>query len=149
MTNTRVGTVGDTAAHAYKHWTKVNLRYGDTDRQGHVNNAVFCTLLESGRVDFLFEGEKAICGEGKNFVIAKISMDFLSEMNFPGVVDVGSSVLSIGNSSFVVGQALFKDGICSCTAQSVIVMVDDETRRSSALTPEVKERLQSFSRQPT
>jgi acyl-CoA thioester hydrolase len=25
------------------------LRYGDTDRQGHVNNAVFATFLETGR----------------------------------------------------------------------------------------------------
>ncbi len=147
MANAGVSTVGDTATDAYKHWTKVNLRYGDTDRQGHVNNAVFCTLLESGRVDFLFDGERAICGEGKNFVIAKISMDFLSEMNFPGVVDVGSCVLSIGNSSFVVGQALFKDGVCTCTSQSVIVMVDEQTRRSSALSAEVRTRLQSLSRE--
>jgi hypothetical protein len=28
------------------------LRYGDTDRQGHINNAVFTTLLETGRVEF-------------------------------------------------------------------------------------------------
>lgn len=149
MTNARSGTVGDTVRDAYKFWTHVNLRYGDTDRQGHVNNAVFCTLLESGRVDFLFDGEEAICGAGKNFVIAKISMDFLNEMNFPGIVDVGSCVLSIGNSSFVVGQALFKDEVCTCTSQSVIVMVDERTRRSTSLTPEVKERLQSLSRQAT
>lgn len=146
MTNTARSTVGDTKRDGYKHWTPVNLRYGDTDRQGHVNNAVFCTLLESGRVDFLFDGEHAICGEGKNFVIAKITMDFLSEMNFPGVVEVGSAILSIGKSSFVVEQALFKDGLCSCTSQSVIVMVDEESRRSTALTPEVLAKLKSLSR---
>lgn len=26
------------------------IRYGDTDRQGHVNNAVFSAFLETGRV---------------------------------------------------------------------------------------------------
>ena len=29
------------------------IRYADTDRQGHVNNAVFSTFLETGRVMFL------------------------------------------------------------------------------------------------
>ena len=32
------------------------LRYADTDRQGHVNNAVFSTMLETGRVEFLLAG---------------------------------------------------------------------------------------------
>ena len=29
--------------------TRDKLRYADTDRQGHVNNAVFATFLETGR----------------------------------------------------------------------------------------------------
>ncbi|MEM8537740.1 MAG: acyl-CoA thioesterase, partial [Pseudomonadota bacterium] len=29
------------------------IRYADTDRQGHVNNAVFSTFLETGRTQFL------------------------------------------------------------------------------------------------
>ena len=33
----------------YAHWTKESVRYNDTDRQGHVNNAVFVTFLEAGR----------------------------------------------------------------------------------------------------
>ena len=36
--------------------TRDKLRYGDTDRQGHVNNAVFATFLETGRVDMLIGG---------------------------------------------------------------------------------------------
>ena len=32
-----------------------NIRYGDTDRQGHVNNAVYATYFESGRVDLLHD----------------------------------------------------------------------------------------------
>jgi acyl-CoA thioester hydrolase len=34
----------------HSHWARDVLRYADTDRQGHVNNAVFATFLESGRV---------------------------------------------------------------------------------------------------
>jgi acyl-CoA thioesterase FadM len=35
---------------SYKIWTYDKLRYNDTDRQGHVNNAIFATFFETGRV---------------------------------------------------------------------------------------------------
>ena len=38
------------------------LRYGDTDRQGHINNAVFVTFLETGRVATLEAGERPLRG---------------------------------------------------------------------------------------
>lgn len=137
-------TVCDTRIEDYKHFIEVNLRYGDTDRQGHVNNAVYCTLFESGRVAFLFDGEEAIAGPGKSFVIAKLTLDYLTEMNFPGIVQIASRVISIGRSSFVVGQAAFKDGQCCSTAESVIVLIDESTRRSSPITQEVRLRLESL-----
>lgn len=110
------------------------MRYGDTDRQGHVNNAVFCTLYESGRVDFLFcQDGSLLAGPGKSVVIARIALDYLQELNFPGVVEVGSKILSIGNSSMKIGQGLFMGDTCYSTAESVIVLVDDETKRSTPI----------------
>ena len=41
-------TLSQFALHAYD-----KLRYADTDRQGHVNNSVFSTALETGRVELL------------------------------------------------------------------------------------------------
>jgi len=37
------------------HWTQVEVRYGDLDVQGHVNNAVYFTYFEQGRVSFFSE----------------------------------------------------------------------------------------------
>lgn len=125
------GTVGDTDPSAYKQWSTINLRYGDTDRQGHINNAVYCTLYESGRVDFLFSTDGAsVAGAGTAFVIAKLALDYLKEMHFPGDVKVGSKILSIGRSSFRVGQAIFYKDQCCSTAESVIVVIDPDTGKS-------------------
>jgi acyl-CoA thioester hydrolase len=44
----------------YAHQTFDKLRYGDTDRQGHVNNAVFSTLFETGRVEMLYAAGKML-----------------------------------------------------------------------------------------
>ncbi|MBX9568126.1 MAG: acyl-CoA thioesterase [Candidatus Obscuribacterales bacterium] len=125
------GTVSDTDPSAYKQWSTINLRYGDTDRQGHINNAVYCTLYESGRVDFLFSTDgDSVAGAGTAFVIAKLALDYLKEMHFPGDVKVGSKILSIGRSSFRVGQAIFYKDQCCSTAESVIVVIDPDTNKS-------------------
>ncbi len=138
-------TVADSNRESYKHWTSVNIRYGDTDRQGHLNNAVYCTFFESGRCAFLFDDKgESLAGEGKNFVIVKITLDYLVEINFPGVVEVGSRIIKIGNSSFTVGQALFKDGVCCSTAESIIVQLDANTKRSSPITSQLMEVLKKL-----
>ncbi|MFZ9635943.1 MAG: hypothetical protein ACO3EK_19200, partial [Alphaproteobacteria bacterium] len=38
----------------YPRHSQDKLRYGDTDRLGHVNNAAFSTFLETGRVEEAF-----------------------------------------------------------------------------------------------
>lgn len=123
-------TISDTDPSVYKQWSTINLRYGDTDRQGHINNAVYCTLYESGRVDFLFNNGESVAGPDTAFVIAKIALDYLKEMHFPGDVKVGSKIHSIGRSSFRVGQAIFYKDQCCSTAESVIVIIDPIKNKS-------------------
>jgi hypothetical protein len=68
------------------------IRYGDTDRQGHVNNAVFATFFETGRVAFLFDRNSSILPERTMLVIARLVIDFRSELNWPGKVEIGTRV---------------------------------------------------------
>ena len=51
--------------------TTDKIRYADTDRQGHVNNAVFSTFLETGRVELLYSDEARSLGDNTTFVIAR------------------------------------------------------------------------------
>jgi acyl-CoA thioester hydrolase len=120
---------------SYKIWTYDKLRYGDTDRQGHVNNAVYATFFETGRVTFLYDERLSLAAPGCEFVVAHLSIDFRAELHYPGTVDIGTRVLRIGRSSFTVGQAVFKDDICVATAESVVVQMDEKTRRSHPLSP--------------
>ncbi|MEZ4763396.1 MAG: acyl-CoA thioesterase, partial [Calditrichia bacterium] len=46
------------------------IRYADTDRQGHVNNATFSTFLETGRVEVLYNAEFPVLFANSSFVIA-------------------------------------------------------------------------------
>ena len=49
--------------------TYEKLRYVDTDRQGHVNNAVFASMLETGRVELLYNPDRSLADPEGSFVI--------------------------------------------------------------------------------
>ncbi|MGD8397669.1 MAG: thioesterase family protein [Anaerolineae bacterium] len=117
----------------YTSWTYEKLRYADTDRQGHVNNAVFATMLETGRVELLYDRDAPLHSEGCAFVIVSLQVDFLAEIIWPGNVDIGSRLAKIGRSSVTIEQGLFQDGRCAATARSVVVQVNERTRRSQPL----------------
>ncbi len=122
-------------------WTTDVLRYCDTDRQGHVNNAVFATFCESGRVKALLNPEAPLAPPGCAFVIARLALDFLGEIRWPGEVEIGTTVLEIGRSSVTLGQGLFVGRRCVATAESVIVLTDETTRRSTPLPDPARARL--------
>lgn len=114
------------------------IRYADTDRQGHVNNAVFSTFLETGRVEFLYNPERPLTSENGSFVIANLSLNLLSEIRWPGSVDIGTGVIKIGNSSLGLLQGLFQNGVCVATAETVIVQMNETTRKSHPLDESAK-----------
>ncbi|MTI09771.1 acyl-CoA thioesterase [Curvivirga aplysinae] len=117
------------------------LRYADTDRQGHVNNAVFSTFLETGRVEFLLDPSKPLTDEGASFVIANISLNLLSEVNWPGKVNIGTGITKIGNSSIGMFQGVYQNDQCVATSQTVIVQMNNETRKSHPLSKKTKDFL--------
>lgn len=124
--------------------THDKLRYADTDRQGHVNNAVFSTLFETGRVELLYAPEAPLWAPGCTFVIASLQLDFLGEITWPGRVEIGTRVLSVGRSSLTLEQGLFQHGNCCALARTVIVQMDESSRRASPLAPETSERLKAL-----
>jgi acyl-CoA thioester hydrolase len=117
------------------------VRYADTDRQGHVNNATFATFLETGRVEVLYNPEYPILSEGSSFVIASLKLDFIKEITWPGQVDTGTGILKIGNSSIRICQHLFQNKKCVAKAETVVVQVDDRTGRGAPLTDKAKKTL--------
>ena len=121
--------------------TTDKLRYGDTDRQGHVNNAVFSTLLETGRVEMIYDPAFPLVEPGAAFVIARLEVDFRAELSWPGEVAIGTRVAAVGRSSIRLEQAVFQQGHCAASAVTVIVQMDEETRKSRPLAEAARQRL--------
>lgn len=120
------------------------LRYADMDRQGHVNNAVFSTFLETGRTELLYTGEPPLAGPGSAFVLARLLLEFRAEVHWPGEVAIGTRVRDIGRSSIKLEQVIFQNGRGVANADTVIVMVDTATRRARALPDEAVAKLRTY-----
>ena len=120
------------------------VRYADTDRQGHVNNAAFSTFLETGRVEFLYAPQNPLAAGDASFVIASLELTFSAEVNWPGRVEIGTGVVKVGNSSIRLMQGLFQDGRCVATAETVIVQMDERSRKSRPLSDEARAFLAQY-----
>lgn len=110
--------------------TADKIRFGDLDRQGHVNNSVFLTFMETGRVELLYDRAAPLTAPGSSYVIVRSVLDLRGEILWPGNISIGTRIESIGRSSVQMKQALFQEDRCVATADIVLVAVDDTTRRA-------------------
>jgi acyl-CoA thioester hydrolase len=127
----------------FPHRTIETIRFGDLDRQNHINNAVFATHFESGRVIILYGEEYGLIVPNASFVLAHLSIDFLGEMHWPGNVEIGTAIARVGNCSIGLDQALFVNGRCVATAENTLVLLDKATRRPRPFSPEHAARIRA------
>jgi acyl-CoA thioester hydrolase len=120
------------------------IRYGDLDPQGHVNNTVFATFFETGRVMLLRDPKNLLNPPGATSVLARLDINFLRELHWPGAVEIGTGTLEIGRSSYTFLQAIFHQGECAATARATMVMIDAATRRARPLPGDVVARLEKL-----
>jgi acyl-CoA thioester hydrolase len=118
---------------AYPTRTVQTLRYNDHDQAGHVNNAVFSTMFEAGRVPVLYDPARQMPPDGCHFSLVRITIDYLAEMKWPGDVTIGTGVTRIGNSSVGFRQAVFLQGRCCSVADSIVVLTNSTMRKSEPL----------------
>ena len=124
------------------------LRYGDTDRQGHVNNAVFMTFLETGRVEVLHRPNSPIHDNNAEFVLVNVNLNLQGEIRWPGEVQIGTALSKIGNSSITFHQQMFQNGVCVASADSVVVEMNTTKRKSQPLSETARISLSDFLLKP-
>jgi acyl-CoA thioester hydrolase len=111
---------------------RVDLRWGDMDALGHVNQAVFHELLEEARTALL---RTLPSPEKGAFVLARVELNYRREVPLAHrFVDVTLHVEAIGRASVTVSQQIIRsDGELAADGQSVLVAWDAERRRSRPL----------------
>jgi acyl-CoA thioester hydrolase len=125
----------------YPHQVRDIVRFSDMDAQQHVNNAVYSTYFETGRVVMFRDPDLSVGVADVTFVLAHAEIDFLRELRWPGDLMVGTALKHFGRRSFVVAQAIFQGDDCAATGDFTMVTVDKKSRQPIPLPDAVIARL--------
>ena len=109
------------------------VRFRDCDAMGHVNNAVYSTYLEESRIGVL--------GGLTEFILARVEIDFRSELRMGEEVEVRTRCSRIGTKSFDLEHVLAAGDRIVAEAKSVLVSYDYALGESVPVPDGLRERL--------
>jgi len=122
------------------HRTDVQVRFGDTDALGHVNNASFASFAELARLDFL----NRFGGSVRSLILASLYIDFRRQVAFTDEVYVETSVEKLGTSSVTLAQTIFAGGERAADVRSTVVYFDYSNNKARPLTDEMRAAVSPF-----
>jgi len=118
----------------YRFYQPIEVRYGDLDPQGHLNNARYLTFMEQARINYI--KHLGLWGGGSfleiGIILAEISIKFLSAVQFGQPVRVGVRVTRLGNKSLDMHYRMedAQAGVELANGTSVLVAYDYQAERS-------------------
>ena len=87
---------------------QIETRYRDLDSNLHINNGVFATLLEEGRVHFHRASEFGPVSSDMSAMVASVAIEYLGESHFPEPLDIHIGAARVGNSSYELCQLVMQ-----------------------------------------
>src|ERR1700755_570317 len=123
-----------------------NVRYADLDPNEHVNNAVYASYFETGRVTLMKDRSRGLMPKGLSWMMVRLDMHFRAELRWPGGIEMGLGLVKFGRTSVTFDQVVFSEGRCVASAQSVSVLLDEATRKPTPLTPDILANFQRWIR---
>jgi acyl-CoA thioester hydrolase len=121
-----------------------NVRYADLDPNQHVNNAVYATYFETGRVTLMKDRGYGLMPPGLAWIMVRLDIHFRAELRWPGTIEMGLGVTKFGRTSVTFDQVVFSEGKCVASARSVSVLIDESTRKPTPLTSEIVKNFQPW-----
>lgn len=106
--------------------SEIQIRYADLDTLGHVNNAVYLSYFELGRIHFLRNNLSNFKLSEISFVIARIEINYRRSIRFDDSVSIETGIASVGRTSVTFLHRIFNrnDDITYCDGKVVAVFVD-------------------------
>lgn len=132
----------------FRFFHPIEVRYGDLDPQGHVNNASYLTYLEQARIAYIRQlglwPSDSFLDIG--IILADAQLTFRSPILFGQPVRAGVRVTRLGNKSLSMEYRLEDEqtGQELASASSVLVAYDYHARQSIPIPPVWRETISRF-----
>ncbi|NUB06196.1 acyl-CoA thioesterase [Azospirillum sp. Vi22] len=128
----------------YRFWIAEHVRFADLDALGHVNNNAIGVYFEQSRVSLVHD-----CGGFRGeapwtVVLARSVIDYKAELRFPADIRVGARVAKVGNTSVILGAAIFDGDRCIALQEAVCVIVDKDSHRPIPVPADLRDALARY-----
>lgn len=130
----------------FRHCVKLQIRFTDVDMFGHVNNNVYLSMMDLGKLSYynaVMEGNLDF--HNIAMVVVNINSSFFAPTYITEHIEVWTTVKSISEHSFTLDQRIINsdNGQVKCMAQTVLCALDSDGQTAS-LAPEWIEALHKF-----
>jgi acyl-CoA thioester hydrolase len=112
----------------YPHRVDISTRFADIDPLWHLNNVRIMELYQEARISFNSVHTSEIGPEsapkstqGRRVLVARQSIDYLGEVQWPAVVTIGVGVSRVGTTSYSLALAMFHKDKCVGVSDTVLV----------------------------
>jgi len=133
----------------FRFFHPIEVRYGDLDPQGHLNNAKYLTFFEAGRINYFTH--LGIFKPGQSFmdvnvIMAEARVTFLAAVEYGMPVKVGVRTGKMGNKSMTVDQNIVhaETGEVLASGQVILVAYDYHARKSVSISDTMREKISRF-----
>ena len=124
-------------------------RFSETDALGHINNTILPNWFEKARepVFRLFTPDLDL--KKWRLIIARITVDFLVELNYGSDVEIRTGVIKIGNSSMTLGHEAWQNGECCAKGEAILIHYDYGQKKSVPIPDAIRETLKPHQVKPS
>lgn len=133
----------------FRFYHPVEVRYGDLDPQGHVNNAKHLTYFEQARVAYMIE--LGLFTRDQSFmeigvILAEVHITYFAPIYFGQDIKVGVHPVKLGNKSMTWDQNIVDRGSGKELAKGAVVIVtyDYRTSQTIPVPQEWRKRIEEF-----
>jgi acyl-CoA thioester hydrolase len=127
----------------------IEVRYGDLDPQGHVNNAKYLTYFEQARLAYwiqlgFFRKEQSFMELG--VILADVHLTYREPIYYGENIKVGVRVAKLGNKSMTWEQNVVDTdtGKVVATGEIVVVAYDYKAEKTIPIPQEWREKISAF-----
>ncbi len=132
----------------FYHLFPIEVRWGDADAMGHINNVQYLRYLESGRVAYCETVMDLFlhAGMGAGWILADMQCSYLQQVNYPAKLEVGTRISQIGNKSVTILADIFRQGEPESVLSSKGVMVwfDYQQQTTESIPARVRQMVVEF-----
>lgn len=127
--------------------TPVQIRFSDVDSFGHVNNAVYWSYFDVGRLDYLhrlFADDFELLDE--TVIIVHVEADYKVQTRLKDAIAVRTGITGIGERSLKMHQEIVntETGAVHASSTSVLSGFSKTLQKSIPIKPEWKSKIAAF-----